>query len=232
MAASMITGVGMPDVYPVFEHCAGLGTVEGARHRGVSSVEVAHDVKTYPTEDIRNVVLLGHSGAGKTTVAEALMARAGALQRVGRVDDGTSVLDTEPEEVARHLSISLALAPFEWTTPGGRAFKVNLIDCPGYPDFVGEVHAALSIADLAVFVLSAVEGVEVQTELLWREARARGLARLVFVNKDDKERADFHAVLDQLRAVFGNGFAPLQLPLGEAGALHGVADVLSEDAFD
>ncbi|MCU1501589.1 MAG: small GTP-binding protein [Ilumatobacteraceae bacterium] len=189
-------------------------------------------MKTYPTEDIRNVVLLGHSGAGKTTVAEALMARAGALQRVGRVDDGTSVLDTEPEEVARHLSISLALAPFEWTTPGGRAFKVNLIDCPGYPDFVGEVHAALSIADLAVFVLSAVEGVEVQTELLWREARARGLARLVFVNKDDKERADFHAVLDQLRAVFGNGFAPLQLPLGEAGALHGVADVLSEDAFD
>jgi elongation factor G len=189
-------------------------------------------VKSYPTEDIRNVVLLGQSGSGKTTLAEALLCRAGAIQRLGRVDDGTSSLDTEAEEIARHISISLAVAPFEWTTGDGRAFKVNLIDCPGYPDFVGEVHAALAVADMAVVVVSAVEGVEVHTELLWREAAARGLPRLVFVNKDDKERADFHRVLDQLRAAFGGGFAPLELPLGEAASLHGVADVLSEDAFD
>ncbi|MEO5900364.1 MAG: GTP-binding protein, partial [Ilumatobacteraceae bacterium] len=189
-------------------------------------------MKSYPTEDIRNVVLLGQSGSGKTTLAEALLWRAGAVQRLGRVDDGTSVLDTEPEEVARHMSISLALAPFEWTTADGRSCKINLIDCPGYPDFVGEVHAALAVADLAVVVVSAVEGVGVQTELLWREAEARGLPRLVFVNKDDKERADFHGVLDQLRTAFGDGFAPLELPLGEAASLHGVADVLSEEAVD
>ncbi len=189
-------------------------------------------MKSYPTEDIRNVVLLGHSGSGKTTLAEALLCRAGTLQRNGKVGEGSSSLDTEPEEVARHLSISLAIAPFEWTAPDGRAYKVNLVDCPGYPDFVGEVHAALAVADLAVFVVSAVDGVEVQTELLWREAQSRGLPRLVFVNKEDKDRADFHSVLDQLRAVFGKGFAPLELPLGEAGGLHGVADVLSEEAYD
>lgn len=189
-------------------------------------------MKTYPTASIRNVVLLGHSGVGKTTVAEALLARAGAIARPGRVDDGSSTLDTEPEEQAHRMSLSLAVAPFEWRTPDGAEHKVNLIDCPGYPDFVGEVHAALGVADLAVFVVSAVEGVQVQTELLWRDAVARGLPRLVFVNKDDKERADFHAVLDQLRAAFEGTFAPLELPLGEAASLHGVADVLSEEAFD
>lgn len=189
-------------------------------------------MKTYPTASIRNVVLLGHSGSGKTTVAEALLARAGAITRRGKVDDGTSTLDTEPEEVAHRLSLSMALAPFEWRTPDGADHKINLIDCPGYPDFIGEVHAALTVVDLAVFVVSAVEGVQVQTELMWREAAARGLPRLVFVNKDDKDRADFHGVLDELRAAFGGSFAPLELPLGEAAALHGVADVLSEEAFD
>ena len=189
-------------------------------------------MKSYPTESIRNVVLLGHSGSGKTSLAEALLARSGATTRTGKVDDGNSSLDSEPEEVARHISISLAIAPFEWTASDGAAYKVNLIDCPGYPDFVGEVHAAMSVADLAVIVVSAVEGVEVQTELLWRAAAAHGLPRMVFVNKDDKERADFHGVLDQLRAAFGDGFAALELPLGEAATLHGVADVLSEEAYD
>src|SRR4051812_41469592 len=105
----------------------------------MSTAEVRMQANSYATEDIRNVVLLGHSGAGKTTLAEAMLCRSGVLTRAGRVDDGTSTLDTEPEEVARHLLISLALAPFEWTTPDGHAYKVNLIDCPGYPDFVGEV---------------------------------------------------------------------------------------------
>jgi len=189
-------------------------------------------MKSYPTERIRNVVLVGQSGSGKTTLAEALLARAGALSRPGKVDDGTSNLDTDPEEFAHHISLSMAVAPFEWRTADGTEHKINLLDCPGYPDFIGEVLAALSVADLAVFVVSAVEGVEVQTELLWREVAARGLPRMVFINKDDKDRADFHSVLEQLRAGFGNGFTPLELPLGEAATLHGVADVLSEEAFD
>jgi len=121
--------------------------------------------------------------------------------------------------------------------PGGRPIevdghKVNLIDTPGYLDFAADVHAALRVADLAVFVVSAVEGVEVQTERMWRKAASLGLPRLIFVNKEDKDRADFHAVLDQLRIAFGQRITPLELPLGEAGTLHGVADVLSEAALE
>ncbi len=122
-------------------------------------------MKTYPTPKIRNVALVGHRGAGKTTLAEALLFRAGAITRAGRVEDGTTVCDFEPEEQKRHLSLSLALAPFEW-----EGHKVNLIDTPGYADFIGDVHAALRVADLAVFVVSAVDGVEVQTEAIWRIA--------------------------------------------------------------
>jgi len=189
-------------------------------------------VKTYPTDRIRNVALVGHGGAGKTTLAEALLVRAGAVPRAGRVDDGTSLLDTEPESVKRRMSLSLAVAPFEWQASDGNGYKVNLLDTPGYLDFEGEVDAALSVADLALFVVSAVEGVEVQTERLWRKAAALGLPRMIFVNKEDKDRADFHAVLEQLRAAFGQGIAPLELPLGEAGSLHGVADVLTEEALE
>ncbi len=189
-------------------------------------------MKSYPTDRIRNVALVGHGGAGKTTLAEALLVRAGAVPRAGRVDDGTSQLDTEPESIKRRMSLSLSLAPFEWKTEDGTEFKVNLLDTPGYLDFEGEVDAALSVADLAVFVVSAVEGVEVQTERLWRKAAALGLPRMIFVSKEDKERADFHSVLDQLKAAFGAGITPLELPLGEAGSLHGVADVLSETALD
>ena len=176
-------------------------------------------MKSFSTENIRNVVLLGHSGSGKTTLAEALLTRSGTTTRVGRVDDGSSTLDTEPEEIARHISISLAIAPFEWTDSRGVAHKINLIDTPGYADFIGDVDAALAVADLALFVVSAVEGVEVQTEALWRRCVALGMPRMVFINKEDKERADFHRVLGQLRAAFGPGFAALELPIGEEAIL-------------
>ena len=184
------------------------------------------------TERIRNVVLLGHSGSGKTSIAEALLNRARATSRMGRVDDGTSTCDFEPEEQKRKMSLSLALAPFDWTADDGASYRINLLDTPGYPDFVGEVEAALSVADLAVIVVSAVEGVEVQTEYLWRRCAELRLPRLVFVNKEDKERADFHRVLDELRSAFGSGVAPLELPLGEQSRLHGVADVLHEEAHE
>ena len=184
-------------------------------------------MKTYPTANIRNVALVGHSGSGKTTLVEALLVRAGAIPRAGRVDDGSTVSDTEPEEVKRKISLSLAVAPVEWED-----HKLNLIDTPGYADFMSEVEAALSVADLAVFVVSAVDGIEVQTEVVWRRCAELGLPRMVFINKEDKERADFHRVLDQLRVTFGAGFAPLELPIGEEASFHGVADLLSDQAFE
>ena len=187
---------------------------------------------TLSTDLIRNVVLLGHSGAGKTTLVEALLARSGAIRRPGKVDDGTSVADTEPEEIKRKISMSLALAPFDWAHQSGATYRVNVIDTPGYADFMAEVEAGLAVADLAVFVVSAVEGVEVQTELLWRRCSELRLPRMVFVNKQDKERADFHRTLEQLKVTFGSGFAPLELPLGEAGSFHGVADILHEEAYE
>ncbi len=186
---------------------------------------------TLPTERIHNVVFVGHAGVGKTSLAEALLARAGAVNRPGKVDDGTSVLDTEPESVKARMSMSLAVSPFEWTATDTRTYKVNIIDTPGSLDFAGEVDTAMAVADLAVFVVSAVEGVESQTEMLWRRATAMRLPRMIFVNKEDKDRADFHHVLQQLRDAFGQGIAPLELPLGEAATLHGVVDVLSEQAL-
>ena len=181
---------------------------------------------TYPTEKIRNVVLVGHGGSGKTTLAEALLARAGAIPRAGRVEDGTTVADTEPEEQKRRISISLAIAPFEW-----QGHKVNLIDTPGYADFVGDVDAALSVADLAVFVVSAVEGVEVGTELTWRRCAAIGIPRIIFINKFDRERADYERTLAQLRNTFGAGIAPLELPIGLEASFRGIADLLTDKAF-
>jgi elongation factor G len=185
-----------------------------------------------PTERIRNVALVGHSGVGKTTLAEALLLRSGVITRAGSVSDGSTVCDTEAEEIARGMSISLALAPFPWTASDGQTYKINLIDTPGYPDFVADLDAALSVADLAVVVVSAVDGVEVGAELAWRRCAALGVPRLVFVTREDKHRADFHRVLDQLRATFGQACTPLELPLGEEDSLHGVADVLTEQAFE
>lgn len=183
-------------------------------------------MKTFPTGNIRNVALVGHGNAGKTTLTEALLFAGGAIPRMGRVEDGNTVTDFDPEETRRQISVSLILAPFEW-----EGHKVNLIDTPGYADFIGDVTAALRVADLAIFVVSAVEGVEVQTEVVWKLAEAQGVPRVFFINKLDRERASFQRTLDGLKAHFGAGVAPLQLPLGEEAALNGVADLLSEVAF-
>ncbi len=180
----------------------------------------------YPPAKIRNVALVGHGGAGKTTLTEALLHAAGVVGRPGRVEDGSTVADADPEEHARGLSLSVALVPFEWD-----GHKVNLLDCPGYADFATETLAALQIADLAVFVVSAVDGVEVETEAMWRAAANRGLPRMVFVNKLDRERASFPRTLEQLQAVFGAGIAPLELPIGEERDFRGVADLLSDTAI-
>jgi elongation factor G len=183
-------------------------------------------VKNVPPARIRNIALVGHGGAGKTTLAEALLFASGAIGRLGRVEDGTTTTDFEPEEVKRRISVSLALAPVEWED-----HKLNLLDCPGYADFLVDVEAALSVADLAVFVVSAVEGVEVQTEVVWRMAEKHKLPRLVFINKLDRERASYERTLSSLQEAFGTGIAPLELPIGEEGTFRGVLDLLTETAI-
>jgi len=183
-------------------------------------------VKVFPPEKIRNVALVGHSGAGKTTLAEALLFRANAVGRIGTVEAGTTVTDCDPEEHDRQMTITLAMAPFEW-----RGHKINLIDTPGYADFAGDVHAALSVTDLAVFVVSAVEGVEVQTEYAWRIAEELGVPRMIFINKLDKERASFENTLRELRERFGAGIAPIELPIGKEEAFHGIVGLFRDKAY-
>lgn len=183
-------------------------------------------MKSFPPSKIRNVALVGHGGAGKTTLTEALLFAAGVTNRKGRVEDGTTTSDFDPEEVRRHISVSVALAPFEW-----HDHKVNLLDCPGYSDFGMDTMAALRVSDLAIFVVSAVEGVEVQTEIMWKAAAKLGIPRLVFVNKLDRERASFGRTLDQLQQAFGAGIAPLELPIGEEATFRGVADLLTDTAI-
>jgi len=178
------------------------------------------------SDRIRNVVLVGHSGGGKTALAEALLFTAGATTRMGRVEDGNTVTDFEPEEINRQSSVSLAMAPFEW-----EGHKVNLIDTPGLSDFVGEVRTALRAADLALFVVSGVDGVEVQTEAIWRLAGEEGVARAIFVNKLDRERASFSRTLTQLKEAFGTAVAPLQVPIGAEHDLAGVANLVGGRAY-
>ncbi len=182
-------------------------------------------MRSFTPDAIRNVALVGHSGTGKTTLVEALLAEAGAVPRPGRVEDGTTTCDFEPEEQRRGISLALALAPIEW-----KGHKVNLLDTPGSPDFHGEAEAALRVADLAVFVVSAVDGVQSGTRRLWRYAAAVGIPRLIFVNKLDRDRSSFDATLADLRDGFGAGVAPLELPIGDGDAFHGVADLLSDTA--
>jgi elongation factor G len=183
-------------------------------------------MKSFPPAKIRNVVFVGHGGAGKTTLTEALLFAAGVINRKGRVEDGTTVSDFDAEEVKRNISVSASLAPFEWD-----GHKINLLDSPGYADFAPDAVAALRVADLAVFVVSAVEGVEVQTELMWRTAAQLNVPRMIFVNKLDRERASFQRTLEQLQQSFGAGIAPLELPIGEETQFRGVADLLSDTAI-
>jgi len=175
---------------------------------------------------IRNVVLVGHSGSGKTSIAEALMYAAGVTTRLGNVTDGNTVTDYVPEEIDRQSSISLAVAPIDW-----HGYKINVIDTPGYSDFIGEVRSALRAADLALFVVSGNDGVEVQTEVIWKLAEEEGIARAFFINKLDRERSSYTRVLAELKEAFGTGVAPVEMPVGSEADLRGVAGIVSEHAF-
>jgi elongation factor G len=183
-------------------------------------------VKSYPTDHIRNILIVGHGGAGKTSLVEAVLHATAATNRVGRVEDGTTVTDFEPEETRKQISVSLAVAPVEHD-----GFKVNLLDAPGYADFIGDVRAALPAADAVLFVVSAVEGVETQTAVVWTMAEELGLPRAFFINKLDRDRASFARALDGIQGAFGKGCPPLYLPIGEEQDFRGLVGLLSGRAF-
>ncbi|MGH8958798.1 MAG: elongation factor G [Acidimicrobiia bacterium] len=177
-------------------------------------------------EKIRNVALVGHGGSGKTSLAEALLYVTGATTRQGSIEAGTSMLDYEPEEQERKISLGLSVASITWED-----HKFNIIDTPGYIDFSGDARAALRAADLALFVVSGVDGVEVQTEILWRAAEEEGIPRAIMITKLDRERASFTRTLAQLREAFGKRVAPVQVPIGIEADLTGVVRVVSGRSF-
>ena len=178
-------------------------------------------MKRYRADQIRNVALAGHQGTGKTSLAEAMLFDTGAIDRMGRVDDGTARTDFDPDEARRHISINLALAPVEW-----RDRKINVIDTPGYLDFVGEVSSGMRVADAAVLLVSGPSGVEVGTEAAWDIATEHKLPKLIFVNKMDRENADFTRVVESIRATFGKCCVPIQVPIGQESSFSGVVDIL------
>ena len=183
-------------------------------------------MKEYKTEQIRNVVLLGHGGTGKTSLAEAALFCSGAITRLGKVDDGTTTSDFEPDEVKRKISLCLALVPCEWGN-----HKINIIDTPGYADFVGEVKSAIRAADFGVIVVDAVAGVQVGTEQAWRHAQTAGLPAVIFVNRMDRENANFQQVIDQLQQRYGKKIAPLALPIGAQDSFQGIVNLIEMKAY-
>jgi len=182
-------------------------------------------MKEYGTEFIRNVALVGHSGAGKTSLAEAFLFNTGVITRLGRVEDGATVSDFEDEERRRKISISTSVIPIEY-----QDCKINFLDTPGFTDFVGEVKSALHVADAAIVVIDAVSGVEVGTELAWQYCDERNLPRIVVINKMDRENANFQRALEVVQATFKAKLIPAQLPWGEKQGFKGVIGLLSMKA--
>ncbi len=183
-------------------------------------------MKRYASEDIRNIALIGHGTSGKTTLAEAMLHVTGKSGRMGSVDDGSTAFDYLEEEIEKRFTVSMAVGFVEH-----KGKKINVLDTPGFADFVGEVAAALRVVDAAVVVVHASGGIEVGTERGWRQAQERGLPRFLFVNQMDRENVDFDSVLSSLRERWGNGVAPYSLPIGSGEEFRGVVDVLGGKAY-
>jgi elongation factor G len=183
-------------------------------------------MNVYRAEQIRNVALIAHGGSGKTSLVDVALYDTGAVTRIGRTDEGSSISDSDPDEIKRRMSINLTVVPVEW-----KSSKITFLDTPGYADFVGEVMAGLRAADAAVVVVSADKGAEVGTELVWRYADEHELPRLVFVNKLDRENTSYERALESLRSHFGASLAPLTIPIGEQSGLSGVLDLVSGKAY-
>lgn len=183
-------------------------------------------MKVYRAEQIRNVALISHVGAGKTSLVDAALYDSGAANRQGRVDEGNSLADYDPDEIKRRMTLNTKVLPVEWND-----CKVNFIDTPGYADFVGEVKAGLRVADAALVVVTAEKGVEVGTELTWQYADERNLPRIVLVNKLDRENTSFDTALESLRQQFGVKVVPLQIPIGEQAGFKGVVDLVTQKGY-
>jgi len=183
-------------------------------------------MEQYGLETIRNLALVSHCGAGKTSIAEAMLFTAGVISRLGKVDDGATTSDYDPDEVKRKISLNLTMLPCPW-----KGTKINLIDTPGYSDFVGEVKAAIRVSEGAVSVICAASGVEVGTEQVWAYTEQDNLPRLIFVNKMDRENADFYRIVDELRSRFGSRCIPMQLPIGAQSDFQGIVDLLTMKSY-
>ncbi len=179
-------------------------------------------MKKYTSDSIRNVALISHGGAGKTSLTEALLFTSGAINRLGKIEAGNTTTDFDPDEIKKQVTINVGLAPLEWD-----GIKINLLDTPGYFDFIGDVLGALRVADSAIVVVCAVSGVEVGTEKMWGYADDFNLPRLVLINKLDRENANYEGTLEQLRDHFGLSVAPLQMPIGKEADYKGVVDLVS-----
>jgi elongation factor G len=182
-------------------------------------------MKEYKTGQIRNIALISHNGAGKTMLVERLLFNTGVTTRMGDVQSGTATMDFEEEEISRNSSIATALAPIEW-----KETKINILDTPGYADFIGEVNAALAVSEGAMVLVEAVAGVEVGTEIVWQEAEQRNLPRIVVINKMDRENVRAARALKSVEDNLRGNFIPLQLPIGEGATFKGVVDLLSMEA--
>ncbi|HYB02056.1 MAG TPA: elongation factor G [Ktedonobacteraceae bacterium] len=183
-------------------------------------------MKVYTAEHIRNVALISHVGSGKTSLVDAALYDSGAVTRQGKVDEGSSIGDHDPDELKRSMTLNAKVLPVEWKNT-----KINFIDTPGYADFVGEVKAALRVADAALVVVTAEKGVEVGTELTWKYADERNLPRMVLINKLDRENTSYDQALESLRKQFGLKVVPLQLPIGEQSGFKGIIDLVSQKGY-
>src|SRR6201995_2556580 len=181
----------------------------------------------YAADRIRNVALVGHRGSGKTSLHEALLFEAGGTTRLGSGADGTTVSDADEDEKSRGMSISASLASFEW-----RDTKVNLIDTPGEPSFIADSLGALRVCESAIFVVNAVMGVEVSTRRLWERAQELKVARLVYVNMLDRERADFFRTLESLKGAFGQHVVAVEIPIGVEHEVRGLIDLVDMKAYE
>ena len=183
-------------------------------------------MKSVDLPHLRSVVLAGHAGAGKTTLAEQLLYRAGAIPRLGRVDDGTAHLDFEPEEQKRRESLSLAVGTFE-----SDGTRISLVDTPGYPDFFADVIEGFAATDGVIFVMDASDRIEAGLEHAVAHARSTGTAACFFINKSERENGNPNAALDALRANFGHKVAPLQIAIGAAESFEGYVDLVHRKAW-
>ncbi|MFN8524295.1 MAG: elongation factor G [Chloroflexota bacterium] len=183
-------------------------------------------MKSYDADHVFNVALVSHGGAGKTSLVEAMLFTSGAITRLGSVEEGNTTSDFDPDEQKRRMSVSLSLAPLEWD-----GNKVNLLDTPGYADFFGELIEGVHVADAAIVVIDGTSGVQVGTESAWRECEARGLPRIVYVNRLDRENSDYERTLEQLRERYGKHLVPVTAPIGREHSFSGVVDLLSRKAY-